>query len=68
MGDVQLIKVTMDDRAYDVWAAATSGEEAVSRILDAVPEGWSASLLDIRLTAMEREQLKLEAGEVRKLR
>ena len=68
MDDVQLIRVTMDDRAYDVWAAATSSEVAICRVLDAVPEGWSAALLDIKLTSLEREQLKLQAGEVRKLR
>ena len=68
MGDVQLIRVTIDDRAYDVWAAATSSEEAICRILDVVPEGWSAALLDIRLTSLEREQLRPQAGEIRKLR
>jgi hypothetical protein len=69
MGDVQLFRVTMDDRACEVWAAATSSEEAFGRILDAVPEGWSAALLDKTLTtSREREDLKLQAGEVRKLR
>jgi hypothetical protein len=66
--DVQLVRVTTDDRAFEVWAAATSSEEACSRILNAVPEGWSASLLDTRLTSQERTDLKLQAGEVRKLR
>jgi hypothetical protein len=40
---------------------------AVDRILDAIPEGWTASLLDIKLSPRERSQLRLQAGEVRKL-
>jgi hypothetical protein len=64
----QLVLVTPDDRDHEVWAAATSSEEAISRVLDAVPTGWSASLLDINVAPQEREALKLEAGEVRKLR
>jgi hypothetical protein len=40
---------------------------AVDRILDAIPEGWTASLLDIKLSSRERTQLRLRAGEVRKL-
>ena len=65
---IQLVLVTPDDRDHEVWAAATSSEEAISRVLAAVPTGWSASLLDFKLTPQERETLKLEAGEVRKLR
>jgi hypothetical protein len=65
---IQLVLVTPDDRDHEVWAAATTSEEAFSRVLAAVPTGWSASLLDIKLTPQERETLKLDAGEVRKLR
>jgi hypothetical protein len=67
--DVQLFRVTTDNRGCEIWAAATSNEEAFSRILNAVPEGWSAALLDTGLTtSRERDDLKLQAGEVRKLR
>jgi hypothetical protein len=65
---IQLVLVTPDDRDHEVWAAATSSEEAISRVLDTVPTGWSASLLDINVTPQERQALKLQAGEVRKLR
>jgi hypothetical protein len=67
--DVQLFRVTADNRDYEIWAASTSSEEAFSRILDVVPEGWSAALLDTGLTtSRELDDLKLQAGEVRKLR
>jgi hypothetical protein len=67
--DVQLFRVATGNRGYEVWAATTSNEEAFSRILDAVPEGRSAALLDTGLTtSRERDDLKLQAGEVRKLR
>jgi hypothetical protein len=33
--DVQLFRVTTDNRGCEIWAAATSSEEAFSRILDA---------------------------------
>jgi hypothetical protein len=46
---IQLVLVTPDDRDHEVWAALTSSEEAISRVLAAVPTGWSASLLDIRV-------------------
>jgi hypothetical protein len=65
---IQLVLVTPDDRDHEVWAALTSSEEAISRVLAAVPTGWSASLLDIRVTPHESSQLKLQAGEIRKLR
>jgi hypothetical protein len=67
--DVQLFRVTTDNRGYEVWAATTSSEEAFRRILNAVPEGWSAALVETGLaTSRERDDLKLQAGEVRKLR
>ena len=67
--DVQLFRVTTDNRGYEVWAATTSSEEAFRRILNAVPEGWSAALVDTGLaTSRERDDLNLQAGEVRKLR
>jgi hypothetical protein len=67
--DVQLFRVTTDNRGYEVWAATTSSEEAFRRILNAVPEGWTAALVETGLaTSRERDDLKLQAGEVRKLR
>ena len=53
---------------YQIWIAATSREDAVSRVLDCVPEGWTASLLEQSLNPNEAAVLKLEAGDVRKLK
>ena len=39
---IKLVLVTPDDRDHEVWAAATSGEEAISRVLAAAttPRSW----------------------------
>jgi hypothetical protein len=65
---IQLVLVTTDDRKQQVWAAAASSARALGLVLVEVPEGWSASLLDVELTSQECEELKLQTGEVRKLR
>ena len=47
--DVQricLVRVTTDDSTYRLWAVATSRRHAVSRVLNAIPEGWCARLLN----------------------
>ena len=44
--NIYLVRVTTDDREQRVWAAATSAEEAVDRVLGEVPEGWTARLMD----------------------
>jgi hypothetical protein len=43
LGDVHLVRVITDDLEYQIWVAATSRDDAVSRVLDCVPEGWTAS-------------------------
>ena len=65
---VHLVRVITDDLEYQIWVAATSREDAVSRVLDCVPEGWTASLLEQSLNPNEAAVLKLEPGDVRKLR
>ncbi len=66
---VQLVRVTTDDRIHQVWAAATSREEAVERVLDAIPEGWTARLLGESLKVREDGLSNdLLPGEVRKLK
>ena len=36
--NIYLVRVTTDEREHRVWAAATSRETAVDRVLDQVPE------------------------------
>jgi hypothetical protein len=68
LGAVHLVRVITDDLEYQIWVAATSRDEAVSRVLDCVPEGWSASLLDQGLDPKKAAGLKLRPGDVRVLR
>lgn len=44
--NIYLVRVMTDDREHRLWAAATSREEAIDRVLDQVPEGWTACLTD----------------------
>jgi hypothetical protein len=62
---VNFVQVTPDSRRRQVWLVAAPREEAVSLVLDAVPEGWSAVLLPLRPVGASR--LKMQPGEVRKL-
>ena len=61
---VHLVRVTTDDREHQLWVAATPREEAVDRVLDAIPEGWAAALLSNRLKPEKLEILNLRPGEV----
>src|SRR5437868_4578289 len=67
-GAVHLVRVITDDLEYQIWLAATSRDEAASRLLDCVPEGWSASLLEQSLDPDKAAALKLRPGDVRLLR
>ena len=55
------------DRKHRLWAAATSREEAVDRVLAAIPDGWSARLLDGCLKPRQDAVLTMIPGEVREL-
>jgi hypothetical protein len=63
-----LVRVLTDDLEYEIWVTATSRDDAVSRVLECVPEGWSASLLAEGLSSDEIAVLKLQPGDARKLR
>lgn len=60
---IHLVRVLTDDRTHHLWAAATDRDDAVDRVLDAIPEGWAASLLDEPWST--DNALNLIAGEVR---
>jgi hypothetical protein len=68
LDNVRVVLVTTDNCDHQIWMTAAAREKAaVDRILDAIPEGWTASLLDIKLSTRERSELNLQAGEVRRL-
>jgi hypothetical protein len=66
--EVCLVRVLTDEREQQVWMAAAGKDYAVSLVLDAVPEGWSASLIAEKLTPQEIASLKLRPGDTRRLR
>ena len=66
MAEVFLIRVTTDTGEHQVWAAAMPSEQGLQTVLDAIPEGWTVSLL-MRATADEIAALALKPGEVREL-
>ena len=47
---------------------AAERSEAVALVLNAVPEGWAATLLPTRLTTRELVFLNMAPGEVRELK
>jgi len=61
---VHLVRVITDDRRHQLWAAACRREDAVDQVLNAIPEGWDATLLANRLKPSEEEALNLKPGEV----
>ncbi len=64
---VHVVRVTTDDRKHQLWVVATPRDEAVTQVLNAVPEGWTAALLTNQLTPQEVETLNLQPGEVREI-
>jgi hypothetical protein len=62
---VNLVQVTPDDRRRRVWMVAAPREEAVCLVLNAIPEGWCASLLPLR--PVEASKLRMRPGELREL-
>lgn len=65
--DVHLVRVTTDDRTHQIWVSAGRREEAISQVLNAIPEGWAAALLSDRLGPREAEVLNLRPGDVREI-
>ncbi len=65
---VYLVRVLTDDRASRFWiAAGSSPEDAVRLVLNAVPEGWSASPAQVQLSPAELEEVNLKQGEVHEI-
>ncbi len=59
-----LVRVTTDSLEHQLWLATTARHEAVSNVLQAIPEGWTAVLLAQQLGAGQAGITKLEAGAV----
>ncbi|MVT69443.1 hypothetical protein GPL21_30560 [Bradyrhizobium pachyrhizi] len=60
------MRVTTDDGEVQVWLAATPQDQAVDQVLDAIPEGWAASLIKRPLPAEHIPALNMMPGEVRR--
>jgi hypothetical protein len=67
---IYLVEVKSDDRppTRQLWLAAVPREDAVSAVLDAVPEGFAAKLAPTRMSRDEVQRLQMAPGTVRKLR
>jgi hypothetical protein len=63
--EVHLVRVTTDDGERQVWLAATSRDEALDRVLDAIPEGWTVSLIQRQLGPELVAAFNMMVGEVR---
>ena len=64
---IHFVRVRTDDRTQQLWAAAAARNQAVDRVLDAIPEGWTARLLDEQLKPPPDAISNMVPGEVRKL-
>lgn len=65
MQRIHLVQVTTDNGEGQIWLAATGRDEAVDRVLDKIPTGWTARLLNRELGADEAVALDMQPGEVR---
>jgi hypothetical protein len=69
---IQLVEVTTDSFVRgrpnkQLWVAAAAREDAVTLVLNAIPEGWAAALSGFRLKPEELALLKMRPGDVREL-
>ncbi|UEM08316.1 hypothetical protein J4G43_026255 [Bradyrhizobium barranii subsp. barranii] len=59
-----------DEPKHQIWVAVAKPSQALTLVLAAVPEGWTAEVLDIALTAEQQrrfQELKLDPGDVYRL-
>ena len=67
-----LVEVVTDGSAVgapkrQLWVAAAHPEQAITLVLSAVPEGWTATTTDGRLSPEQAALLNLKPGDVREL-
>jgi hypothetical protein len=73
VGGFHLVEVKTDELVRglpkkQLWVAATKRDQAITLVLAAVPEGWTAVLLDTRLEPEEAALLNSRPGDVRELK
>ena len=64
---IHVVQVRTDDfprGRLQLWLAAVPRQSAVTAVLTAVPEGWTARLADLPLKRSEAEALHLPVGTV----
>ncbi|OKO74602.1 hypothetical protein AC629_34910 [Bradyrhizobium sp. NAS80.1] len=66
--EVHLVRVITDDREVQIWLAATSRDQALDLVLEAIPEGWAVNLIQRQLAAEHVLALNMKPGEVRQHR
>ncbi|MET4722018.1 hypothetical protein ABIF63_006124 [Bradyrhizobium japonicum] len=65
-----VVQVTADDTTTQIWVALAKPSQALTLVLAAVPEGWTAEVLSVALTPNQQrmfEELKLQPGDVYRL-
>jgi hypothetical protein len=70
-----IVEVTADDLPphepkQQMWVALAKPSQALTLVLAAVPEGWTAELLDMALTEEQQrlfEEINLKPGDVYRL-
>ncbi len=70
-GEFTIVQVTSDDAEpiVQMWLAFAKPNQAVTLVLAAVPEGWTAEIVPAVLTAQDQSllRIKLKPGDIYKL-
>ena len=65
-----VVEVASDDAKTEIWIALAKPSQAPTLVLAAVPEGWTAAVLDVPITAEQQrmfEELNLQPGDAHRL-
>lgn len=63
-----IVRVLTDSRDQHLWLAAAPPDKAVTQVLNAIPEGWAATVLaSFALSPTEVAALQLGPGQVREI-
>jgi len=64
--DIHVV-VAISDGETEFWAAAFPRHEAVKRVRELLPSGWTAKLMEWQLNPKRVAQLKMRANSVQRL-